>query len=376
VDSYQDLQETVLAFPGPADLPVPEDDPFRLLNIVYTSGTTGKPKGVMLNGANLEAVIQGIQRALAIKEHHRTLTALPFAHTYGLSQLWLMAKGGASLGVVPEITRMAAIKKMAIERNINVIAGVPYHFALFTRRGDKEKWDRIRVVTVAGDGPSKSLIHKMKASFPNASIFVMYGLTEATTRLTVLPSEDLDKKEGSIGLPIEGVELKVIDEKGRDLGPHQEGELIARGGNISPGYWKDEALTREAIVHGWLHTGDIVRKDEDGYFYHLGRKDLVFKSGGEKIVPEAIEKVLLEIQGVRDAVVLGKEDLYRGKTICAVVVSEKNSYLTPGKIISACQGKLDRLWVPHEVVFAEEIPRTSRGKIRYDLLREKMCIGQ
>jgi len=376
VDSYRNFQEILLSFAGVADLPEVQDDPFRLLNIVYTSGTTGKPKGVMLNGANLEAVILGIQKTLAIKEDHKIFTALPFAHTYGLSQLWLMAKAGASLAVVPDITRMAAIRKTIVERNINVIAGVPYHFALFARRGEKEKWDRIRMVTVAGDGPSKSLIQKMKVSFPNAGIIVMYGLTEATTRLTVLPSEDLDRKEGSIGLPMEGVELRVIDEKGSELGPHQEGELIARGSNIFPGYWRDEELTRKALINGWLHTGDIVRKDEDGYFYHLGRKDLVFKSGGEKIDPEAIEKVLLDIEGVRDAAVLGREDLYRGKSICAVVVKEGNSNLAPGKIISECQDKLDRLWVPNEVVFVEEIPRTSNGKIRYDVLREKMSVGQ
>jgi acyl-CoA synthetase (AMP-forming)/AMP-acid ligase II len=198
----------------------------------------------------------------------------------------------------------------------------------------------------------------------------MYGLTEASTRLTTLPSEDLDRKEGSIGLPIEGVDIKIIDENGEELGPHLEGELIARGENITPGYWKNEALTRKTILDGWLHTGDIVKKDEEGYFYHLGRKDFVFKSGGEKIIPEVIERVLREIEGVRDAAIFGREDPFIGNRICAVVVKVKGSNLTSGEILSICQSRLDRWRVPHEVIFTEEIPKSPNGKIQYEVLKE------
>jgi len=372
INSYQEL-DALTRFPNrKQDLPVLDDDPLRLLHVIYTSGTTGLPKGVMLHGRNLEAVAKGIEETLDIHEDDTIFTALPFAHTYGLSNLWLMAKRGAGLGVVQDITRMAVIKEIITGRPVNVIAGVPYHFALFTRRGEKEKWNRIRLVTVAGDAPSQALIRRMKVSFPNARIHVLYGLTEASTRLTALPPEDLERKEGSIGLPISGVELKVIGENGEELGPGQSGELIARGPNISPGYWNDEPLTRKTLIDGWLRTGDLVRKDEEGYYYHLGRKDSIFKSGGEKIIPEAIEKVLREAEGIRDAAVIGKEDVYRGNTICAIIVKEEGSDLSPGEVISLCQAKLDRLWTPHEVIFAEEIPRSSSGKIRYDLLRGKI----
>ncbi|HSB04097.1 MAG TPA: class I adenylate-forming enzyme family protein [Thermodesulfobacteriota bacterium] len=371
VNNYQDLDTLTRSVNRKKDLPALDDDPLRLLHVIYTSGTSGLSKGVMLHGANLEAVAVGIEKTVVINEDHTIFTALSFAHTYGLSHLWLMARRGASLGVLQDITRMAVIKEIITGHRVDVIAGVPYHFAMFTRRGEKERWDGVRLVTVAGDAPSRTLIQRMKVSFPNAKILIMYGLTEASTRLTVLPPEDLERKDGSIGLPIQGVELKVIDENGEELGPHQAGELIARGANITPGYWKDERLTRKTIINGWLRSGDIVMKDEEGYYYHLGRKDSVFKSGGEKIVPEAIEKVLRETEGVRDAAVIGKEDLYRGNTICAVIVKEEGSDLSPGKVISICQARLDRLWTPHEVVFAEEIPRSPNGKIRYDLLRER-----
>ena len=371
--SYHDLQRAVRGFPRATDPLVSSDEPSRLVNIVYTSGTTGRPKGVMLTEGNLEAVTRGIQKALAIRGHHRMFTALSFAHTYGLSQLWLMAREGAALGVVADITRIAVIKSMIVERGVDVIAGVPYHFALLTRRGHKEKWEGIKRVTVAGDAPSTSLIKRMKLAFPRASIFVMYGLTEASTRLTVLPSSDLEKKVRSMGLPIEGVELKVIDEKGHELGPHEEGELIARGPNVSPGYWKAEDLTQRTITNGWLHTGDLVKKDNDGYYYHLGRRDLVFKSGGEKVIPEAIEKALLEIEGIRDAAVIGRDDPSLGKSICAVVVKEKGSELSRAGVIAACQGRLSRLWIPHDVVFVNEIPKTSHGKTRYHRLMEEVA---
>jgi acyl-CoA synthetase (AMP-forming)/AMP-acid ligase II len=217
---------------------------------------------------------------------------------------------------------------------------------------------------------------KVKISYPRARIHIMYGLTEASTRLTTLPSEDLERKEGSIGLPIDGVNLKIMDEEGRELGPHQREELVARGENISLGYWKDEALTRKTIVNGWLHTGDIVKRDEEGYYYHLGRKDFVFKSGGEKIIPDVIERVLREIDGIRDAAVFGREDALMGNRICAVVVKIKGSNLTSGEILSMCQTRLDRLWIPHEVIFAEEIPKTSSGKIRYDALKKQISCSK
>ena len=372
VNGYEDLFQWISASKRSNDLFYPDDDPLRLFNIVYTSGTTGKPKGVMLNGANLEAVIRGILGALAINEESRIFSPLPFSHTYGLSQVWLMAKTGATLAVVPDIMRMATIKKILLEREINTIVGVPYHFAVLTRRGDKEKMDSIRLVTIAGEAPSRHLVERVKSSYPKARIHIMYGLTEATTRLTTLPSEDLERKEGSIGLPMEGVELNILDEEEKELGPYEEGELIAHGENISPGYWKNEKLTRETIINGWLHTGDIVKKDEEGYYYHVGRKDFVFKSGGEKIVPDVIERVLREIEGIRDAAVFGRKDAFIGNRICAVVVKVKGSKLIPEEILSICQSRLDRWLIPHEVVFAEGIPRSSNGKIRYDALKKQI----
>lgn len=370
IDCYKDLSRWKCTSKGPKGFVYPDHDPSRLLNIVYTSGTTRHPKGVMLNGGNLEAVMRGILQAIAIDEESRIFTTLPFFHTYGLSQLWLMAKTGATLAIVPDITRMTTIKEILLMRKINTLAGVPYHFALLTRRGDRI--DSIRLVTIAGEAPSRQLLQRMKRSYPKAPIHIMYGLTEASTRLTTLPSEDLERKQGSIGLPIEGVELKIIDDEGRELGVHEKGELIARGENITTGYWKKEKLTRQTIIDGWLHTGDIVEKDKEGYYYHIGRKDFVFKSGGEKIVPAFIERALREIEGIRDAAVFGRKDTFMGNRICAVVVKAKNSKLTDRGILSVCQSRLDRGWIPHEVIFAEEIPRSSSGKILYETLEKQI----
>ncbi len=371
-DGYDDLYQWMAPSKQSKDLIYLDDDPSRLLNIVYTSGTTGEPKGVMLRTSNLEAVIRGIEKALPIHSENRIFTALPFSHTYGLSQLWLMAKAGVTLGFISDITKMASIKKFLTDQEIDAIAGVPYHFAALTRRADKEKNEKIEWITVAGEAPSKALIERMKVAFPKAKIYIMYGTTEASTRLTTLPSEDLERKEGSMGIPIEGVELKIIDENGQKLGPHQEGELIAKGPNITSGYWKNEELTRRTIIDGWFHTGDIVKRDEEGYYYHIGRKDFIFKSGGEKIVPAAIEKVLKEIEGVKDAAVIGIEDLYRGNRICAALIKENGLSITPEEILLKCQNRLNPLWVPHEIIFMESYPKTSSGKIRYGPLKEKI----
>jgi acyl-CoA synthetase (AMP-forming)/AMP-acid ligase II len=374
LDSYKDFLELVSREKEEGGISVSElnDAPSWLLNLVYTSGSTGQPKGVMLNQGNLEAVTTGIIKALDISETNRTFTALPFHHTYGLSQLWLMAKLGMSVAVVPDITNMAAARKMISGHRIDVIAGVPYHFAWLTRRFEKGRFDHIKLVTIAGAAPTKSLIERINESFPNSRINVMYGLTEASTRLTILPASDIHRKGGSIGLPIDGVELKIVDKNGNELGPHQQGELIARGANITPGYWKDRELTRQRIVNGWLHTGDLAKKDEAGYYFYLGREDSVFKSGGEKIIPQAIEKVILEIKGVQDAVVFGMEDPYKDNAIYAAVVRKKTTRVTAKDIISACHAKLDRLWVPHEVIFLERFPKTSTGKIKYNTLKEQI----
>ena len=374
LDSYGDFLGLVSGDEEKEDLPVPEldDAPSRLLNIVYTSGSTGEPKGVMLNGGNLEAVTAGIIKALEVTEKKGIFTALPFHHTYGLSQLWLMAKLGTSLAVVPDITNMAAAKRMISGHRIDVIAGVPYHFAWLTRRFERGRFDHIKLVTIAGATPTRHLIERINESFPNSRMNVMYGLTEASTRLTILPASDIRGKEGSVGLPIDGVELRVVDKNGNELGPHQGGELIARGANITPGYWKDRELTRRRIVNGWLHTGDLAKKDEDGYYYYIGREDLAFKSGGEKIIPQAIEKVILEIEGVQDAVVFGMADPYKDNAIYAAVVRKRAPRVTASDILSACHAKLDRLWVPHQVVFLEEFPKTSTGKIKYDALKEQI----
>jgi len=285
LDSYRDFLGLVSRDTEEGSLPVSEldDAPSRLVNIVYTSGSTGEPKGVMLNRGNLEAVTAGIIKALDISQTKGIFTALPFHHTYGLSQLWLMAKLGTSLAVVPDITNMAAARKVIAEHRIDVIAGVPYHFAWLTRRFEKGRFDHIK-----------------------------------------------------------------------------------------PGYWKDRELTRRRIVNGWLHTGDLAKKDGDGYYYHQGREDLVFKSGGEKIIPQAIEKVILEIEGVQDAFVFGMADPYKDNAIYAAVVRKKTTRVTAKDIISACHAKLDRLWVPHEVIFLEGFPRTSTGKIKYDALKEEI----
>ena len=350
-------------------LPKPKRHPSTRVNIVYTSGSTGVPKGVMLTNGNLEAVTKGISDGLDITETNMIFTALPLHHTYGLSQLWLMAKRGITLAVLPDITNMAAIRAMLTKYPVDIIAGVPHHLVWLTRRGKKHKNDRIKLVTLAGDVVPSSLIQKIRLSFPKAKINVMYGLTETSTRLTILPSDDIDRKEDSIGLPIDGAALRIVDESGNAVGLQQTGELLAKGKNISPGYWKDEELTKKKIVNGWLHTGDLATKDDEGYFYFQGRNDFVFKSGGEKIVPFAIERVLLDMDGVHDAFVFGLKDALKGSSICAAVVKKRKSELEAKDIISVCNAKLNPLWVPDVVLFLRNFPKTAMGKTDYRALR-------
>jgi long-chain acyl-CoA synthetase len=204
----------------------------------------------------------------------------------------------------------------------------------------------------------------------------MYGQTEATARLAYLEPEGLLKRPGSIGKAIPGVEIEVIGEGGKPASEGQEGEIVAQGKNIMVGYWNDPEQTGKVLKQGRLYTGDIGRKDADGYLYIVGRRSDMIKSGAHRISPKEIEEVILEMHEVHEVGVVGVPDEILGEAIRAVIVLKDGFEPDAKKVQRHCQTKLASFKIPKEVVFTGELPKTSSGKIRKFLLKEERLPGE
>jgi acyl-CoA synthetase (AMP-forming)/AMP-acid ligase II len=222
----------------------------------------------------------------------------------------------------------------------------------------------MRYLTQAGGAMTRAAIQRMRQLVPSARFFVMYGQTEATARLTYLPPERLDEKLGSIGKALAGIDIEVRGPQGEVLPPGQTGELCARGPNIMLGYWRDEEATREAVVDGWLHTGDLAHTDEDGFLYIDGRVVEMIKVGSFRVSPLEIEEVLATLPGIAEMAVASMPDELLGQAVKAVLVLRDGATLDERQVKAHCRARLATYKVPKVVEFARELPRTSSGKIQ------------
>jgi acyl-CoA synthetase (AMP-forming)/AMP-acid ligase II len=222
----------------------------------------------------------------------------------------------------------------------------------------------MRYLTQAGGAMTRAAIQRMRQLVPSAQFFVMYGQTEATARLTYLPPELLDEKLGSIGKALDGIDIEVRGPQGEVLQSGQTGELCARGPNIMLGYWRDEEATREAVVDGWLHTGDLAHTDEDGFLYIDGRVVEMIKVGSFRVSPLEVEEVLATLPGIAEMAVASMPDELLGQAVKAVLVLREGATLDERQVRAHCRARLAVYKVPKVVEFARELPRTSSGKIQ------------
>ncbi len=350
------------SFVGPEDLAC----------ILYTSGTTGRPKGVMLSHQNLAANTSSIVQYLKLTHEDSILAVLPFFYSYGSSLFHThLAVGGAVHIEGQFVYPNKALERMSNER-ITGFAGVPSTFALLLHRSNflKMSWQHLRYVTQAGGAMAPALIRELVGALPNTQIFIMYGQTEATARLSYLPPERLLDKMGSVGKAIPGVKLRVVSEDGSDVEPGQTGEIIARGPNVMQGYWGQEDETQKVLRDGWLHTGDLATVDEEGFIYIVSRKSEMIKSGAHKISPKEIEEAILEHGGVSEVAVVGHPDSILGERIVGYLVPKEGEGIDHREIIRHCRNRLASFKIPHELITVDQLPKTSSGKVKKFLLKE------
>jgi amino acid adenylation domain-containing protein len=342
-----------------------------LAAIVYTSGSTGEPKGVMLTHRNMLTAATSISSYLEIREDEVIINVLPLAFDYGLYQMIMAFRQGARLVLERSFAFPAQVVKLMAEEGVTGLPGVPTVFAILSEMKTLAQHDlsRLRYVTnTTAALPAKHVL-ALKGMFPGARIYSMYGLTECK-RCTWLPPADLDRKPGSVGIPIPNTEMWIVDDLGRKVPSNTVGQLVIRGATVMKGYWEKPEATAKRLKPGplpgeqVLHTGDYCRMDEDGYLYFVGRADDIFKSGGEKVAPKEIEAVLYDIPGVREAAVIGVPDDILGHAVKACIVLETGIELSEREVKRRCQEKLESYFVPKHIQFVPELPRTDTGKIR------------
>ncbi len=345
--------------------------------ILYTSGTTGAPKGVTLTHRNFVANVDAIVEYLELRADDSTVTILPFYYAYGASVLHTHLAAGARLVIEPNLVFPHVVVQALAREQATGFSGVPSTFALLLERRVLEgvALPRLRYVTQAGGAMTVAMVARLQAQLPQASLFVMYGQTEATARLAWLPPARLADKPGSAGRAISGVSLEVRDDAGVALAPGVDGEVWARGDNVMAGYWNDPAATALALRDGWLRTGDIGRLDDEGFLFLAGRRSDMIKTGAHRVHPLDVEEALLELDGVVDAAVAGVDDAILGQVVQAWVVARGDG-LDVDAVRAHCRARLAAYKVPRHVVFVPALPRTASGKVRRALLAQPAALEE
>jgi long-chain acyl-CoA synthetase len=366
---FHDWKDVVLVARKPARGPGRVD--VDLASIIYTSGVTGRPKGVMLSHLNLVSNTRSIVRYLELRDSDRMLVVLPFYYVYGRSLLYTHFLSAGSLVVDNRFAFPMVVLETLDQQQVTALAGVPSTFSMLLHRTDvkRRRFPHLRFLTQAGGGMAPALQKEVVEAFHPARLFVMYGSTEAAPRLTYVPPETLPGKWGSIGKAIPNVEVLVADETGHRVPARTEGEIVARGSNIMMGYWKDPAATAQVLRHGYYFTGDLGYEDADGFIFLTGRSRDFIKVLGNRVGAKEIEDALLELPGVAEAAVVGIPDEILGEAIKAFVVPSDGA-LTTGQVRDHLSRRLPSFKLPKEIEIRPELPKNQSGKILKAALRD------
>ncbi|MBO8156213.1 MAG: fatty acid--CoA ligase family protein [Bacillaceae bacterium] len=362
---------TQLVQDGNLDFERPVIDDEDVAVILYTSGTTGKPKGAMLTHKNLYSNAKDVSNYLAITPEDRVIATLPMFHVFCLTvALNAPLISGGTVLVVPKFSP-EAVFSLAREQRATVFAGVPtmYNYLLQYPEGKPSDFESIRLCVSGGASMPVALLENFEKKF-SCQISEGYGLSEASP-VTCFNPLDRPRKAGSIGMSIVNVENKVVDENGEEVPVGEVGELIVKGPNVMKGYYKMPEETAATLKDGWLYTGDMARKDEEGYFYIVDRKKDMILVGGYNVYPREVEEVLYGHPDVAEAAVVGVPDPNTGEAVAAFVVA-KHDRLTEEELKAYCKEHLAKYKIPASITFMEELPKNTTGKILRRALRDQV----
>lgn len=333
----------------------------KLRLVLYTSGTTGTPKGVMLSDRNLVANGESIIEVLWISSKDKAALVISPHHAFGNSIIdsHLMAGSSIRIGNMNFIDSVFNL----IGSGVSIFYGVPSTYRILLKYPDRFKkvFINVRTAASAGGGMDRAIVKEIRELAPGLEIVPMYGQTEATARLAYVPAEDVDKFVDTIGKAIPGVTLDVFDSDCRSVGPDITGELVARGDNILLGYLDDEIASQKRIIDGWLHTGDLAQKMPNGYIRLLGRKDDLIKIGDHRVNPREIEKLIEENNELSKVFVVPVSHEFMGTAISLMVIpTEKTEIET---LFAFCRKSLPGYLCPREILLIDHLPLSENGKI-------------
>ena len=331
--------------------------------ILYTSGTTGTPKGAELTHDNLKTNCEITRDMFGIGDDVVTLGALPLFHSFGqtCSMNATLAAGG-TLSLIPRFDPGKALE--IIERDkVNLFQGVPTMYSALLHQEGRDKFDTstLELCVSGGSAMPVELMRGFEDAF-KCKILEGYGLSESSP-VASFNRPDRERKPGSIGIPIEGVDMKVVDDDGNDIAQGEVGEILIRGHNVMKGYWNKPDATGETLIDGWLHTGDMAKIDEDGYFFIVDRKKDLIIRGGYNVYPREIEEVLYEHPAVREAAVIGVKDDSLGEEVGAAVALKDGEDVSAQELREFVKEQVAAYKYPRRVWFVDDLPKGPTGKI-------------
>ncbi len=331
--------------------------------IMYTSGTTGRPKGAVVTQGNIQWNCINSVPIYSFNQRDVQIVCAPMFHVGGLGVSAIPSLYVGSKMVIQRFFDPSGIFRLIEEEKVTAMFGIPVMFLFMTQVPEFENADlsSIRLFLAGGSPCPRPLIEtyqKRGVTFSQG-----YGMTETAPAITVLRAEDALRKLGSCGKPVFHLDVKVVDMEGRELPTGETGEVIVKGPNVIREYWRRPEATAESIVDGWLHTGDMGYFDEEGYLYLIDRKKDMYISGGENVYPAEVEDAIMGYEAVADVGVIGVPDEKWGEVGMAIVVPKPGQEVTEQGLIEFCKQKLGKFKVPKKVVVTEELPRTATGKI-------------
>ncbi|HLA77988.1 MAG TPA: class I adenylate-forming enzyme family protein [Vicinamibacteria bacterium] len=349
--------------PPPAPSPALAPDAPAL--ILYTSGSTGRPRGVVQTWRNIDANTRSIVQYLGLGPQDRALLVLPLHYCYGRSVLQTHLFVGGSVFLDNRFAFPRVVLEALGTEGCTGFAGVPLTFEIIRRQVDVQSLSlpRLRYLTQAGGAMAVETADWVREAFRPAELFVMYGQTEATARLSYLPPEFGADKKGSIGIPIPGVTLRVVDDDGNPLPPGETGHLVARGENVTLGYLDEPEETAAILREGWLWTGDLATRDADGFLFHRGRSKEILKIGGHRVSPGEIEQVIARHPEVAEVAVIGVAEELKGEVAAAFVVGRGGRAPAEADLQRFCREHLPAYMVPATITAVEALPRNEAGKL-------------
>ena len=368
----------------PDEMFFPEQPPEETAVLLFTAGTTGLPKAVMLSHVSFTSFMLTSMEPPDPDTEESTILTLPLYHVAGLQAALAGVFGGRTIILQHQFEPhewMALVQKHRVERAL--IVPTMLKQLLDHPEFDRHDLSSLRVVTYGGASMPPSLIERALPLLPGVQFINAFGQTETGSTIAMVPPEDhvlsgppelvekRRKRLSSIGRPLPDVEVRIVQEDGQDLPLGETGEIVARGPRLMRGYWGQPDATADTVHDGWLYTGDLGYQDEDGYIYLSGRAKDFIKRGGEMVAPEEVEHILHACPGVEECAVIGLPDETWGERVVAVVVSTPGVELPEESLLDACQG-LARFKRPEQVIFVGELPRNSLGKVLKNQLRAQL----